>query len=184
MRSAPRSGPRSERRPAPPLDEPKLDRLALRYVERFATTRGRLADYLRRKIRERGWEGEPADPDALAQRMAELGYVDDRAFAEARARSMTRRGLGARRVADALRHARVGVDDAEAVTPDLAEHAPEAALAFARRKRIGPFAAAAADRELRARQLAAMARAGHGYELARRIVDAPPGREIDPDELR
>ncbi len=180
----PRSDRRSERRPAPPLDGPKLDRLALRYVERFATTRGKLAEYLRRKIRERGWEGVPADPDALAERMAELGYVDDRAFAEARARSMTRRGLGARRIADALRHARVGADDTEAVTPDVVEQAPESALAFARRKRIGPFAAAPADRNLRAKQLAAMARAGHGYELARRIVDAPPGGEIDPDELR
>lgn len=179
-----RSAPRSDRRPAPPLDGPKLDRLALRYVERFATTRGRLADYLRRKIRERGWDGEPADPDALAERMAALGYVDDRAFAEARARSMTRRGLGARRVADALRHARVEADDAAAVTPEVTEQAPEAALAFARRKRIGPFAATPADRDQRVRQLAAMARAGHGYELSRRIVDLPPGGEIDPDELR
>lgn len=175
---------RPERRPAPPLDGPKLDRLALRYVERFATTRGRLADYLRRKIRERGWEGDPADPDALAARMADLGYVDDRAFAEARARSMTRRGLGARRITDALRHARVGTEDAEAVAPELEEQAPEAALAFARRKRIGPFATAPADRERRAKQLAAMARAGHGYELSRRIVDMAPGAGIDPDELR
>ena len=175
---------RTERRPAPPLDRDKLDRLALRYVERFATTRGRLADYLRRKIRERGWEGEPANPDALADRMAELGYVDDRAFAEARARSMGRRGLGARRVADALRHARVGAEDAEAVAPEVEERAPEAALAFARRKRIGPYGPAPADRETRARQLAAMARAGHSYDLSRRIVDLGPGADVDPDELR
>ncbi|WP_375402951.1 regulatory protein RecX [uncultured Sphingomonas sp.] len=175
---------RPDRRPIPPLDGPKLNRLALRYVERFATTRGRLADYLRRKIRERGWEGEPADPDALAERMAELGYVDDLAFAEARARSMGRRGLGARRVADVLRHARVRAEDAEIVAPQIEERGPEAALAFARRKRIGPFAAAPADREQRVKQLTAMARAGHGYDLAKRIVDAPPGVDLDPDELR
>ena len=46
-----------ERRQPPPLDAAALERLALRYVERFATTRGRLTDYLTRKIRERGWEG-------------------------------------------------------------------------------------------------------------------------------
>lgn len=183
-RSPRRSDKRSERRPVPPLDRDKLDRLALRYVERFATTRGRLADYLRRKIRERGWEGEPADPDALAERMAELGYVDDLAYAEAKARSMGRRGLGARRVADALRHARVQPEDAEVVAPEIAERGPEAALAFARRKRIGPYATEPADRDLRAKQLAAMARAGHGYDLARRIVDLPAGGEVDPDELR
>lgn len=172
-----------QRRPAPPLTQDKLERLALRYVERFATTRGRLADYLRRKIRERGWEGEPADPDALAERMAGLGYVDDRAFAEARATAMSRRGLGARRVHDALRHARVGAEDTEALAPEIEERGPEAALAFARRKRFGPFAAERADRELMGKQLAAMARAGHGYELSRRILELPPGAEVDPEEL-
>lgn len=173
----------SQRRPAPPLDPAKLERLALRYVERFATTRGRLADYLRRKIRERGWEGAAADPDALAERMGELGYIDDRAFAEARATAMARRGLGARRVADALRHARVGVEDAEALAPDIEERASQAALAFARRKRFGPFAAERADRELLSKQLAAMARAGHSYNLSRRILELPPGAEVNPDEL-
>lgn len=174
---------RNQRRPAPPLDQAGLDRLALRYVERFATTRGRLADYLRRKIRERGWEGAPADPAALAERLAGLGYIDDRAFAEARATAMARRGLGARRVTDALRHARVEADDMDAVAPEVAERAPEAALAFARRKRFGPFAAARADRELMSKQLAAMARAGHGYDLSRRILDLPPGVDVTPDEL-
>lgn len=171
------------KRPAPPLDGDKLERLALRYVERFATTRGRLADYLRRKIRERGWEGPAGDPDALAERMAELGYVDDRAFAEARVNAMTRRGLGARRVTDALRHARVDAEDAEAVAPDLETRAPEAALAFARRKRLGPYAREKADRDVFAKQLAAMARAGHGYELSRRILELPPGSEVDPQDL-
>ena len=75
--------PRNDRRrPAPPLDAAALDRLALRYVERFATTRGKLADYLRRKVRERGWTGPDADPQAIAERMAGLGYIDDRQFAE------------------------------------------------------------------------------------------------------
>ena len=45
---------RQERRTLPPLDAAALERLALRYVERFATTRGKLTDYLRRKIREIG----------------------------------------------------------------------------------------------------------------------------------
>ena len=178
-----RYDPDKPRRVIPPLDAAALERMALRYVERFATTRGRLADYLRRKIRERGWDGEPADPDMLAGKMAELGYVDDRAYAEAKATGMARRGLGARRVADALRHARVEAEDADALAPDIAERAPDAALAFARRKRFGPWASAPADRDLLNKQLAAMARAGHGYELSRRILQLPPGVEVDPDDL-
>ncbi|MFS0771885.1 regulatory protein RecX [Sphingomonas sp. 1P08PE] len=170
------------RRPIPPLDAAALDRLALRYVERFATTQGKLADYLRRKIRERGWDGAPADPDAVAGRMAALGYVDDRAYAEAKAASLTRRGLGAGRVAAALRQARVGQQDADAVRPAVEDGALDSALAFARRKRIGPFATAAADRPQREKHIGAMIRAGHPFGLARTIASAAPGEMPHFDE--
>lgn len=171
-----------ERRPLPPLDGPALERLALRYVERFATTRGRLTDYLVRKRRERGWQGEPVDPAGIADRMAALGYIDDRAYAEAKAAAMARRGLGARRVADAWRQARIGAEDTGALVTQVEAREGDAALAFARRKRIGPFATAPADREQQRRQIAQMARAGHGFALSRRIVEAAPGETIVLDE--
>jgi regulatory protein len=167
------------RRNLPALDAAALDRLALRYVERFATTRMRLVTYLRRKIAERGWSGPPVDPVTIAERMVAAGYVDDRAYAESKARSMGRRGLGAARVSSALRAAGVGSDDAATVAPVLAEDAVEAALRFARRRRIGPFGDGSGDRAVRERQLAAMLRAGHGLDLARQIVRMVPGDDID-----
>lgn len=174
---------RKTRSPPPPLDAGALERLALRYVERFATTRGRLADYLGRKLRERGWSGDvPADPRSLAERMAELGYIDDRAFAEARASAMARRGLGARRVAGAFREAGIDEADAAALAPAIADRTLEAALGFARRKRIGPFGTGEPDRALREKQIGAMIRAGHGFALARRIATAAPGETIDPED--
>lgn len=162
----------------PPLDAAALDRLALRYVERFATTRKRLADYLDRKIRQRGWDGDPADTHAIAERFATLGYVDDRAFGEARATAMARRGLGARRVVGALRHAGVAGDDGAALAPGIADRALDAALTFARKRRIGPFAATLADRPQREKQLAAMLRGGHDFDTARRIVAMEPGDDV------
>lgn len=164
---------RDPRRPLPPLDQPALERAALRYVERYATTRTKLVAYLHRKLRERGREGE-VDVDALADRMAELRYVDDRAFAEARVASMTRRGLGARRVRDALRQAGVGEEETSEFHDTLEEGAEGAALAFARRKRIGPSATVPVERDRREKQIAAMVRAGHAPALARRIVGLPP----------
>jgi len=169
---------RPDRRLPPPLDAAALERMALRYVERFATTRGKLAEYLVRKIRERGWQGEAADPQGLAQRMADLGYIDDRLYAESKAAALGRRGLGARRVTAALRQARVEQADAEHLSSAIDERAGEAALTFARRKRIGPFGPVDPDRPTRDRQLAAMMRAGHGFELARRIVEARDLAEI------
>ena len=52
-----------------------------------------------------------------------------------------------------------------------------AALAFARRKRFGPWSGVAADRALREKQIAAMVRGGHGFALARAIVELPPGAD-------
>ncbi|MEG3144826.1 RecX family transcriptional regulator [Sphingomonas sp. RT2P30] len=172
---------RAERakRPIVPLDQAALERLALHYVERFSTTRVRLGDYLRRKIRERGWDGPTADPAAIATRLAALGYIDDRAFGEARARAMARRGLGRRRVDGALRQAGLDDADAEALAPAIAEQASDAALTFARRKRIGPFATSPADRPLREKQLGAMVRAGHDFALARKIVAMAPGDAVE-----
>lgn len=173
---------RRERRPVPPLDTAALERLALRYVERFATTRGKLVDYLMRKVRERGWDGEAADPHGLAERLAGLGYIDDRLFAETKAASMARRGLGARRIAGVFREARIEDDDVEAVAPAIADRAVEAALAFARRRRIGPYGDGSGDRTVREKQLGAMIRAGHGFDLARRIVAAAPADAPDPSD--
>lgn len=161
-----------------PLDPERLERLALRYVERYATSRAKLASYLWRKIRERGWSGdEPADPAALAERMASRGYVDDRGFAEMRAMAMTRRGLGPRRIAGAWRAAGIAEEDADAVRPLIEEGAEESAIAFARRKRLGPFARTAPDRAGQAKALATMLRAGHDYDLARRVLGRMPDDE-------
>ena len=164
---------------APPLDRAALDRLALAYVGRYATTRAKLAAYLRRKLEGRGWAGEGTPPiEAVVARVAELGYVDDVAFAGQRAAALTRRGYGARRVREALRGAGVAADDIAPVVEGTEGEAMDAALAFARRRRIGPYAVAARDPDQRRRDLAALMRAGHGFEVARRVAAAAPGEKL------
>lgn len=176
---AERRGREGRRRAPRPLDPQALDELALAYVARFATSRAKLETYLARKIRERGWAGEKAaDVGALTERMVGLGFVDDRAFADAKAGSLLRRGYGSRRVSVALSQAGISDEDRGGAMERAADGALAAALRFAERKRLGPYAAEAPDREKRAKALAAMMRAGHGFELARRIVEAAPGEEI------
>lgn len=167
-----------ERR-APPLDEAALERLGLRYAERYATTRAKLTRYLVRKTRERGWAGEGEPPvAAIVERMAALNYVDDRAFASARAATLTRRGLGARRVAADLRAAGIDADDSAEARAAADDQALSAALRYAEKRRIGPFAPVALDRPAREKALAAMLRAGHPLDLARKITRADPGQGI------
>lgn len=166
----------TSKRPPPPLDEDALRELALRYVGRFATSRGKLLAYLARKLRERGWGGEaPADPEALVARFAELGYVDDSGFALMKSAALGRRGYGARRITETLRAA--GIEEADRGAADAQAQADRWAAAdrFARRKRIGPYAMQAPDPKGREKAIAAFLRAGHEYALARRWVDAAPG---------
>ncbi len=170
------------RRSPTPLDADTLQRLALNYAGRYATTRAKLRAYLSRKLGERGWKGDGTPPvEALVERMASLGYVDDRAFAEARGAALSRRGYGTRRVADALRMAGIGEDDARDAHAAARSSAWDAALAFARRRRAGPFAAeAVAAGPQREKLFAAFVRAGHSFEIARILVESTPG-EIPED---
>ncbi len=170
---------RPAKRPLPPLDGPSLERLALRYVERFATTRVKLATYLNGKIRLRGFDGPVPDTLLIADRFVAAGYIDDRSFGEARARALARRGLGARRVAGALHHAGIGEEDSAALAAAIADRAVESALIFARKRRIGPYATALADRPTREKHIAAMIRGGHDFGLARRIATMAPGDDVD-----
>ena len=174
---------RKPRKPRPPLDADSLKELGLSYVGRYATTRAKLARYLARKVYERGWEGEDEPPiEALTERFAELGYVDDAAFAESRARSLTQRGYGPRRVEQALYGAGIEAKDGATAIEDAEAKAWRAADIFARKRRIGPYAAEPLEEDRKRKALAAMVRAGHAFPMARRFVDAAPGQVPEPYE--
>ena len=155
-----------------PLDAPRLEELALAYVARFATSAGKLEAYLRRKLRERGWEGEGIAPTAaLIERLVSAGYVDDSAYARSKSGSLLRRGYGERRIGQALGAAGIAAEVREEVRSGPGAQA-RAALALARKRRFGPFGDKAEDRAGREKQIGAMLRAGHPLDSARELVNA------------
>lgn len=175
---------RNRHRAPRPLGRESLRELAIRYVGHYATSRAKLASYLLRKVRERGWdEEEEADIDGLVERFAEQGYVDDAGYAMAKSRALISRGYGPRRLSEQMRSAGIGEEDgAEAKAMAQAE-AAEAALRLARKRRIGPFADQAADAAAREKAMAMLIRAGHSFALARAIADMPPGDLPGEEEL-
>lgn len=161
-----------ERRAPKPLDKERLNELALAYLARFATSAAKLETYLRRKLRERGWAGEGEPPvAALVQRCVAAGYVDDAAYARSKAGSLRRRGYGERRVDQSLGAAGIAADLREEVRGS-AQEARAAAVALARKRRLGPFGAPPADRTAREKQIAVLLRAGHRLDIARQVVEA------------
>ncbi len=111
--------------------------------------------------------------EAVIARALGAGLVDDAAFAAAKVRSLRRRGGSARAIGAKLAAKGVDRDTVGAALAGEEEGGEdEAALAYAKRRRLGPFRQPAARAASRERDLAAMARAGFALALARRVIDA------------
>jgi len=172
-----RSRERKSRQKAPPLDDARLEELALAYVARFETSAGRLEAYCRRKLRERGYAGAeegglPPDDTSLVDSFQAKGFVDDAGFAATKAGGLLRRGYGPRRIGETLRADGIAETIRENVAPaEIARR--QAAVAYARRRRFGPFARtplSGQDHAAWQKQLAAFLRAGHEMGHAREVL--------------
>lgn len=194
LMSQPRNQERGgQRRKPAPLSDDRLRQAAYRYLERFAATEATLLRALDNRIRRTlGPDADAAELDrwrlaaqAIAHNCVELGLVDDRAFAVAKARRLHERGKPAGEISRALAHKGVGDEDREGALHALAEEKGgaldlRAAAAYARRRRLGPFAAPAAQTPEARRKVQAMfARAGFSYAVARAVLAAADEEALD-----
>lgn len=171
MVEPPKAGPR----PTPA----RLHEAALAHLARYATTRQGLVRVLDRRVDR--WLRRAGETDALAKvelrrwvrevagRLVASGVIDDAAFAEARARTLTRAGRSRRAVAAHLGARGVDQGIVAEATQDDPETELAACLALTRRRRIGPFRRPEAEPDL-AREMAMIARAGFSHETARRAM--------------
>ena len=173
------------KRGARPITATYLQNAAMLYLERYPTTAEGLRRILQRRVARARFAEAPvmADVDqaidGVVKKFVAAGAIDDQAFAQTKARALHRRGASERLTRrklelagidrDTLEHALTGLD--QELDSDRGQREWQAALALARRRRLGPFRPAADRAEHRTRDLAAMARAGFDYELARKVID-------------
>lgn len=159
-----------------PMTEDRLKDRALWYLGRYACTRRRLSDYLTRHVRKQLAAIEGAEQDvaalveAVVQRCTAAGLLDDQAYAQARVRSLERRGKGR-----SIIRAQLGADGVEKPLAEAAAREADpltAAVRLMERRRFGCFAIRTPLEPERARekQFGAMVRAGHAPGLARRLL--------------
>lgn len=186
------AAPADRRKAKPPrrITAASLENSALFYLQRFDSTAENLRRVLDRKVRRAAAKGAEIDAAEVAAWIAEtvakmvrLGYVDDTRTATVKARGLFARGAATGTIRRRLQMAGAPEEAIDAAFEDLERDEGEnldvkAALALARRRRLGPYRDAAGRAERRDRDLAALARAGFDYDTARRVVDAD-----DPDEL-
>lgn len=159
----------------------RLERIALAYLERYASSTENLRRVLMRRVK-RSADHHGTDPEDGAvmvndvlRRYQEVGLLDDDAYARMRTTSLHRRGaskrliraqLASKGVESAIIGKALEVLDIEHANADLA-----AACHYARRRRLGPWRAQNRD-DRRERDLAALARQGFSYDVARRVIES------------
>ena len=163
-------------RPPRPVSVAYLERAALAYLGRYASSAENLHRVLRRKVerrcRLRGEEAEPflAIIDEVVARALRGGLIDDQRFAEGRVASLRGRGgsarlIGAKLAAKGVARGVIAAALAGEATDELA-----AAHALARRRRLGPYRIGERA-PYREKDLASLARAGFGYGVAKALID-------------
>ncbi len=163
MNTTTRKGRGPARAPRPPgarIDKGWVERAAADHLARYATPRAHLRRLLLNRIRNAVRKGREVEEgielaiDEVLDRHVGLGTIDDAAWAETRARALTRRGVASQVVGQRLRQhgitdvapALASVREA-ALSPDRGEGQQRdvppdvvAGCAWARRKRAGPYA--------------------------------------------
>lgn len=187
---------RLRRAAGPPPNAARLREAALAHLARFAATEVGLRRVLERRIarwaRAAEAEGQPREAIAaatatlqveivsLAKSLVAAGAVNDAAFAESRARRLARSGHSRRAIAAHLAAKGIENETAAAALPEDEETELLAALAFCRRRRIGPFTRVVPDAPARMKALAALARGGFAQGIARRALAMDPA---DAEEM-
>lgn len=165
-----------------------LENAALWYLQRFAASAESLRRVLMRRVEKSarshgtdGAEGAALVEDIVA-RFRRSGLLDDRSYASGRALSLHRRGVSGQGIRARLLAKGVDSEHIDTALASLAEEVAEpelaAAMAYARRRRLGPYRKQEEREGMRERDLAALARRGFDFDTARRVVDA-----ADPEEL-
>ncbi len=174
----------ARRRPPRKATAKHLENVALSYLARFQATAKSLERVLMRRVaRSAHQHGTDATEgralvDDLITRYRKSGLLDDSAFARARALRLHGRGKSVRAIRAEL--AQKGVTEMEigAALAGLWEEVPEdtppdlaAAKRTAKRRRLGPWRPEDQRQERREKDLAALARAGFSYSVARQVID-------------
>ena len=169
----------------------RLENIALHYLDRYATSAENLRRVLTRRVQKAAYHHETDLEecagwiDALIVRYLQCDLLDDHAYARAQAASQNRRGKSLRAIRAMLNTKGVPapiIDEAvEGLTEDHSNPDLDAAIAYARRRRIGPYRTRETDEKGQQKELAAFARAGFSYGIARLIVAADTVEDINQD---
>ena len=167
---------------------------AVDYLGRYASSRHKLGQILQRfasrKLTDYDADDIAAAIEQTIYQCSQLGYLNDRQFAVTVARSQRRLGRSQALIRQRLRQHALDDDIIAQALAEADENSAngdlQAAIRFAQRRRLGPFAQRHSAhlqrldaRQWKQRDLGAMARAGFSMATSRQILDHDDPNTID-----
>jgi regulatory protein len=174
-----------------PVTPQSLRNAALNYIDKFATSRENLRQVLMRRVQKSNYYHDTSVQDGidwieeLLNKLEEAKFINDRIYAEGRAGALHRKGTSLKVIRLKLIEKGISEDDIAFALEALEEETDsdnlerDAAIALARRRRLGPWRLPEKRADFKEKDLAAMARAGFSYDMAREIIEAETVEDLE-----
>ena len=162
------------------LTESRLMNIALFYVSQYESSVEKVRQMLNRRLRRMKMQGEEVPPEAsewienILQKIQDKSYVDDNRYAENQVRNLMLQGKSEHFICSKLALAGISADQVKEILNGLESTEETRAKRFVERKRLGYLRPYKDRTKFWEKDMAALARAGFSYDIARSAL-------IDPD---
>ncbi len=173
-----------------------IERAAIHYLGRYASTKARLQMVLEQKVMKRNANREAISEEQagwiseVVRKCAEYRYVDDMAYAKSRSSALLAKGKAVFLIRQDLSHKGVAEEIIDSVLSELettkgSDLSLMAAAAYVRKRRFGAFRRAdmpSSSEDLynkERKEQAAMMRAGFSYTVIEHVLKADEAELLD-----
>lgn len=167
-----------QRKPQKKITPQRLKNIGLYYLKRFESSVENLRAVLRRRVDNYARENPQWDKKEAYQWIEnvltdfeKLHYLDDSRYTEIKVRSYLHAGKPARYIENKLRQKGISSGMISDILNQEEYNPAEMAMAFAKRKKIGPFRPEESRREFRQKDMATLVRAGFDYDTVCEILN-------------
>lgn len=167
------------------ISKQRLKNIALHYLKRFDSSVANLRFVLLRRINDYAYYNPDFDKRLANEWIEEIisdfekfGYLDDKRYCEIKIRNYVAAGKSYRYIQGKLKQKGVDLSLLDEYFSDTDYNPFDAALALAKKKKIGPFRIEEKRQEMRNKDLSALVRAGFDYDVACKVLNFIPEEEV------
>lgn len=160
------------------ITKQRLKNIALYYLKRYETSVDNLRKVLQRRVNDYVYQNKEFDKyeafawiEEIITDFQNYGYVNDERFTEIRIRDYISAGKSVRYIRGKLREKGIDEELVGSVLDNQEYDEQEAALKFARKKRIGPYRTEEARAEYRQKDMGTLIRAGFNYDIVIQVME-------------